>query len=162
MKLQGSASHLHPLHSTENESDLDYRTASKMIWMRVLIVSSLLALLHAHKHCTQLIKWGNLLQALSSMSNGISETCAHHYNKDRLCDPSYMLHQVELNAKLLSDVMKKAESLYSKNPNPEDFIEMLQHTQHTLTSCAHHPHNVDHKPVARCFHQLEAFIQDNM
>ncbi|KAK2854516.1 hypothetical protein Q7C36_006385 [Tachysurus vachellii] len=108
-----------------------------MIWIRLFIVSSLLALVQTHKHCTQLIKWGNLLQALNSMSSGISETCAHHYNKNRLCDPSQLLHQVELNAMLLSEVMKEAEFIYSENPNPEHFIHLLQHAQLTLTPCSH-------------------------
>ncbi|GAA6082318.1 uncharacterized protein LOC124384884, partial [Tachysurus ichikawai] len=106
-----------------------------MIWIRLFIVSSLLALLQTHEHCTQLIKWGKLLQALNSMSSGISETCAHHYNKNRLCDPSQLLHQVELNAMLLSEVMKEAKSIYSENPNPEHFILLLQHAQLTLTPC---------------------------
>ncbi|KAF7708949.1 hypothetical protein HF521_018006 [Silurus meridionalis] len=142
---------------TRQNLSTDSTVSLKMIWIRVLIVSSLLALLHAHKHCTQLVKWGNLLQTLSSMSSGISETCAHHYNKDRLCDPSHMLHQVELNAMLLSDVMKEAESIYYKNPNPEHFIHQLQRTQRTLTQCT-----FDHKPVTTCFKKLQTFIQDNM
>lgn len=52
-----------------NNSISNPTVESKMIWMRVLIVSSLLALLQAHKHCTQLVKWENLLQALNSMVN---------------------------------------------------------------------------------------------
>ncbi|KAL7874100.1 hypothetical protein SRHO_G00050700 [Serrasalmus rhombeus] len=94
-------------------------------------------------------------------STDISGVCAPHYNFDSLCDPAHMLNQVELSDILLVDIMKKAELIYKNNPNPENFIQGLQYTRHTLTRCDHHAHSVDHEPVAACFNKLESFIQDN-
>ncbi|XP_072534795.1 uncharacterized protein [Salminus brasiliensis] len=131
-----------------------------MIWIRAFVIGSLLSVLEAHKQCSQMIRWGNLYKALTGMSTDISGVCAPHYKIDSLCDPAQMLNQVELNAVLLVDIMKKAESIYRKNPNPENLIQGLKHTQHTLTPCAHHAH--DHEPVTTCFNKLETFIQDNM
>ncbi|XP_076826246.1 uncharacterized protein ifnu [Brachyhypopomus gauderio] len=134
-----------------------------MTWIRTfLTVSCLLPLLEAQQQCTQHIRWGSLLQALMSMGSGISEGCVQHYNKDSLCDPAHMLNQVELNAELLVDIMKKTESIYRKNPSPQDFIQGLQHTCHILTPCAPHPHHAGHESVATCFNKLESFIHQKM
>ncbi|KAK1795454.1 hypothetical protein P4O66_009927, partial [Electrophorus voltai] len=129
------------------------------MWLRAfLTISCLLSLLKAEKQCMQHVRWGSLLQALMTMGSGISEECIQHYNKDSLCSPSGMLSQVELNAALLVDIMKKTESIYRKNPNPQNFIQGLQHTCHILTPCAPHSHHSDDEHVATCFKKLEGFI----
>lgn len=43
--------------------------------------------------------------------------------------------QVNHNAILLIDIVKKAETMYRENPNPQAFIEALHHTRHTLSNC---------------------------
>lgn len=47
--------------------------------------------------------------------------------------------KVELSAVLLMDIMQKAESIYRKNPNPQDLIPGLQHAQNVLTACVSSP-----------------------
>uniref|UniRef100_A0A673L2X5 ATP-dependent 6-phosphofructokinase n=1 Tax=Sinocyclocheilus rhinocerous TaxID=307959 RepID=A0A673L2X5_9TELE len=42
--------------------------------------------------------------------------------------------QVDHNAILLVDIVKKTETMYKKNPNPQTFIEALHHTHHTLSN----------------------------
>ncbi|KAJ8376033.1 hypothetical protein SKAU_G00066130 [Synaphobranchus kaupii] len=42
---------------------------------------------------------------------------------------------MDLNPKMLDDIMKKAESIYRKDTKSHKFVAVLIHAQSTLTSC---------------------------
>ncbi|XP_026056624.1 uncharacterized protein LOC113042199 isoform X2 [Carassius auratus] len=143
------------LHSLENSTT----TAENMFWIRITIVCMCISLLEAHKECARHIKWKHLIQSLNSMGTAISHDCAFDYEEASLCDPRHLANMVDHNAVLLVDIVKKTETMYRGNPNPQTFIEALHHTRHTLSNCIHHSDNAENEPVTACFNKLEAFLK---
>ncbi|XP_042608285.1 uncharacterized protein LOC122142306 [Cyprinus carpio] len=160
-KRQSTMSHHHltasqlQLHSLENSRT----TTENMFWIRITIVCMCISLLEAHKECARHIKWVHLIQSLNSMGTAISHDCAFDYEEASLCDPRHLANMVDHNAILLVDIVKKTETMYRENPNPQTFIEALHHTRHTLSNCIHNSDNAENEPVTTCFNKLEAFLK---
>ncbi|KAF4096087.1 hypothetical protein G5714_023690 [Onychostoma macrolepis] len=143
------------LHSLENSRT----TTENMFWIRITIVCMFITLLEAHKECARRIQWKHLIQTLNSMGVAISHDCALDYEEASLCNPSHLANMVAHNAMLLVDIVKKTETMYRENPNPQTFIEALLHTRHTLSKCIRHSDNAENELVATCFSKLEAFLK---